>query len=416
MKQRVVKLGLVVVVALLVALPVIGCAADGAVTPLPEEDVIRIGMLADLTGPYSTIGVPIFNGYVDYQKYLNEDKGGINGIRIEYLWADHKGDPSFAITVYRRFKAQGIVALMPTTSTETSALLAMLAADKIPGTGTAASKHVLYPPGWYYSPRGEMGIMFSSFLKWFSDESGKMGLSKPMRGGVVAWDNVIGRAAADGSKAWIAKHPGDYELVADLYASPMSMDYSSELTVIKSKNPVLVLAGVSGGAYGMVARDAGRVGLPADIPILFERGIFSAGNIALAGPEIERARACGGDTIEADDTEGIRLTHELAQRYRGITEVSHDYQAGILCSMTLCECIRMALDAVGYDGLTGAAVKQHGFDKMKDFDSGLASPTTYGPDNRVGVTMLRVTRYDYDKKMEADLSGWFLGTTFADIE
>ena len=414
MKRGMIKSGLLVVVALLVAMPVIGCVpAEEGPAPPPEAKVIKIGMLADMTGPYSTIGVPIFNGYFDYMRYLNEEKGGINGIKIEVLWADHKGDPSFAITVYKRFKGDGMIALMPTTSTETSALLAMLEADKIPATGTAASKHVLSPPGWYYSPRGEMGIMFSSFLKWFSGESD---LSKPIKVGMVSWDNVIGRAAADGSKAWITKHPGDYELVADLYVSPMAMDFSSELTVIKGKKPDLVLAGVSGAAYGMVARDAGRVDLPADIPMLFERGIFSAGNIAISGAEIARAFTCGGDMIEADNTEGIRLVHDLAQRYRDITEVSHDYQAGVLCAMTLTEAIRMALEVVGYENLDGAAIKEHGFDKMTNFETGLASPTTYDPGNRVGTRMMRITRYDYEKKMEVMVSDWFLGTNFGDLE
>ena len=165
MNRRIIKSGMLVVVALLLALPVIACAPPEGAVPPPEEKVIRIGNVSDLTGPYSTIGVPIFYGHYDYFKYLSEEEGGVNGIEVEELWADHKGDPAFAITLYRRFKAQGVVAMITTTSTETTALLAMLEADKIPATGTATSMGLIVPARWYYNSYcGAMAVLSATFI------------------------------------------------------------------------------------------------------------------------------------------------------------------------------------------------------------------------------------------------------------
>ena len=165
MDKRVgIKAGLLILTLLLLPLPIIACAPGEVTPPAPAEKVIKVGISLDLTGPYSpafTAGV--LPATLDYVKHVNK-QGGINGIRVEGLWTDSRSDPSVAIVAYKRFKEQGIIAMYTGTSSDTLAILSMLEADKIPATGTAVSKGLLVPPGWYFCPRSEMGLMMSTAL------------------------------------------------------------------------------------------------------------------------------------------------------------------------------------------------------------------------------------------------------------
>ena len=103
-KRTLVSLGIVVVMVLLLALS----CAPGAPKPVaPTEKIIKIGSFFDMTGSYSTIGVPIAAGSMDFWKFANEEWGGVGGIKVEEMWTDDKSDPSRSIIAYKRFKAAG---------------------------------------------------------------------------------------------------------------------------------------------------------------------------------------------------------------------------------------------------------------------------------------------------------------------
>ncbi|HKP65433.1 MAG TPA: ABC transporter substrate-binding protein, partial [Casimicrobiaceae bacterium] len=72
----------------------------GAVAPAMAEDgvtdtTIKIGMFGPLTGATSVYGYPINNGAIALYKDIN-DKGGINGRKIEIVHEDDACDPAKA--------------------------------------------------------------------------------------------------------------------------------------------------------------------------------------------------------------------------------------------------------------------------------------------------------------------------------
>src|SRR6202012_3949492 len=61
------------------------------------DDVIRIGVLNDQSGPYADLGGP---GSVDAAKMAVEDFGGVvAGKRVEVISADHQNKPSIAVNI-----------------------------------------------------------------------------------------------------------------------------------------------------------------------------------------------------------------------------------------------------------------------------------------------------------------------------
>ena len=418
MRKNIFTLALVVVLALLVAVPAIGCAPEEVAPPV-EEKVIKVGSIIDLTGPYSTIGVPIGAGGMDFWKYLNEDLGGISGIKVDHLWTDSKGSPAFCITQYKRFKEQGALAFTVSTSTENVAIQSFYNNDKIPAIGSSTSFAAICPEGagmYYNAYCGSMARLLAVGLDWwYKNEWPKQGLDRPMRVGMVTWDNALGRDGADGAKRWIDMTSGA-ELVQESVAGAMTMDYTTNLLVIKGKNPDIIVNSTSGGAYGLVARDAVRVGL--EVPILMEATGISLGNVALAGEGYRLVfTPCCYYSIH-EDVPGVKLFKEVNMRYRkGKYWGGYDYFMGWRDhGIVLSEAIRIAMDKVGYENLTGMAVKE-GFDSIKNFDPGVGSPVTFGeyPGDRTGQDMFRIWRWDVDAGKEIIATDWFKGLSHKDL-
>ena len=109
-------------------------AALAAVASVParaqiEGGVVRIGVLADMSGLYSDMGG---NGIIEAVKMAVADSGGqINGKKIEVISANHVAKPDVAATKAREwFDTQGVDMIISGPSSGTSLAIAKIAAEK----------------------------------------------------------------------------------------------------------------------------------------------------------------------------------------------------------------------------------------------------------------------------------------------
>jgi branched-chain amino acid transport system substrate-binding protein len=108
----------------------LACAA--ALAPAQAQvsgDVIRIGIITDLSGLYADIDGP---AGVEAVKMAVADLGGaINGKKIEVVYADHQNKPDIAAAKAREwFDTQGLDMLIGGTNSGTSLAMAKVAAEK----------------------------------------------------------------------------------------------------------------------------------------------------------------------------------------------------------------------------------------------------------------------------------------------
>jgi branched-chain amino acid transport system substrate-binding protein len=110
-----------------------GCAAMGALSTSAQAqisgDVIRIGIITDMSGLYSDIDGPA--GAEAIKMAVAEMGGAINGKKIEVLAADHQNKPDVAAAKAREwFDTQGVDMLIGGTNSGTALAMAKVAAEK----------------------------------------------------------------------------------------------------------------------------------------------------------------------------------------------------------------------------------------------------------------------------------------------
>src|SRR4026209_3056548 len=72
--------------------------------PGETQGVIKIGNLVDLTRPTSDQGKDIAQGRIDAVQYFN-DRGGVNGKKLELVSVEYGYQPPAAGAAYKRFLA-----------------------------------------------------------------------------------------------------------------------------------------------------------------------------------------------------------------------------------------------------------------------------------------------------------------------
>ncbi len=124
---------------LVAAMPLAGCSNNGG----NGGDTVNIGGLAPLTGNVSVYGVATNNGAQMAVEAANE-KGGVLGKQIKYVYYDEKGDATEAVNAYNKLvQNDGVVGLVgDVTSVPCIAVAQEAVKDGLPmitGTGTAAA-------------------------------------------------------------------------------------------------------------------------------------------------------------------------------------------------------------------------------------------------------------------------------------
>lgn len=100
--------------ALMMLMSLMACSKgnDGGSQAAKDADTIKVGMLGPFTGDNAVYGLAVRNGVELYMNQYNE-KGGVNGKKIQMFFYDQKGDSTEAITVFSRMVEQdGITALI----------------------------------------------------------------------------------------------------------------------------------------------------------------------------------------------------------------------------------------------------------------------------------------------------------------
>lgn len=333
-----------------VSLGLTACAPGGDESGGDSEGPIKIGVIADLTGPTGDVGAPYNNGMLGYVKWINE-QGGIDGREIEATSKDYAYDVPTAERLYKEYVNDDVVAIQGWGTGDSEALMNKVAADELPFM-SASYAEVLTDPNeapYNFVVAPTYSDQMRIALNWISEDAG--GATQ------VAFfhnDSPFGLAPLEDGQAWIEEKGLD--LTMEPYAMPAeSANYVGLLSQAEKQGAkYIVIQNVSSPA-AQVAKDIKAQGLDMQIVCLNwcsdEIFVDTAGDAA-EGHVLLQPFA----PITADEPGHEEIQKFLEGEGSSLEDEGLHYAQGWYTMDVMAEGIRAALEDGG--DLSGSAIKE----------------------------------------------------------
>jgi branched-chain amino acid transport system substrate-binding protein len=321
-----------------------------------SAETIKVGHLADLTGPTGEVGKPYAQGVQDYKDWVNT-QGGINGKRIDMPMFDYAYYKNKAVNQYKKFLEDKVVAIQGWGSGDTEALSKTTGDDKIPYISASYSAHLTDPKKTPYNffCAGDYTTGLRAGLKYLKDNWKEKRAPKV----VFIYPNVpYGIAPIKGGKEY-AKELG-FEVLGDENVDLKAIEVNSQLLSVKNKGADFAWVGGTTNSTAVILKDAKKLGLKTKFFVNIWGADETTPKVA-AGAE-EGTLVMVGSTVYGSKAPGMKQLMEITKNQPQITH----YIRGYVSMMVLTEALKIA-DKQGQ--LNGPGVKA-ALETLKDFDTG----------------------------------------------
>lgn len=396
MKEKFKYTGLMLLIGLLILIPLLVVPTANATEPKP----IRIGHLGEWTGPAGRTCGPPGDALIAYfHEYVNKEKGGIpyldpktgkvkGKVKVEVLYADCRYELPLFKSAYRNFLDKGVVLCHSTSSPALEGLKKDFKRDKIPCFQTSSNTVAHWPPEWIYGNRPSFADDLGVYVDWILENWKE---KRAPRIAVVFYDGPFGRSVLWGGPQY-AKSKG-IEVVAEEPIAPMPMDTTSQLLRIKQAKADFIIGNVLGSQAAVILKDMKRMGLK--IPFGTCTDTDAGELVSLAGEAAEGAYVINNTYTGWDESRAsVKWMNEHFRKYmRGRPGYDVEkkpypdmvWAIGWIIGTVMEESLRLAMETIPPDKLTGKNIREHGIHRVKDFDChGLQKSITYnaGVDHR----------------------------------
>lgn len=349
---------------------------------------IKLGSWGPLSGPAAQWSA-VLKGMEAYFKFVN-DKGGIHGRKIEFVYRDDQYSPAKTPAVVRELvEKENVFAMVSGIGTANGRAVADYLEQKGVPFFTPASGDKFWSEG------GKKNV-YTVFPKYVSegeilgDYIGKELKAKKV--GVLYQDDDFGKQGLEGVEKGVGKHKGS-EIVVRVTCQPTDTDMSGQVSQIVAKAPdVLVLyTAPKQGIAAVKALEAQKkkpqvvTSFVLSDPILFK----------LAGQTWEGTITSAGGKLTDSDEPAVKAYRDILAKYGGDKlPVGNFTMTGFLFAMPLTE----ALDRAGRD-LTREKLYA-AFESMDNWNQGgphwtegaLGPPVTFKGGRRLGVNQLYLAK------------------------
>ncbi len=309
-KKASVWVALFLVMALLV-----GCGG-GQPAPQPKADApkaeakkpIKIGVVFDISGAGSSLGVPERDSVKMIQEKLNAE-GGVNGNPVELVIMDNKSDPTETVTVVKQLIDQGVVALVGTSQSSTSLAVTKVANDaQIPMVSAAASIKIVEDPKeknkWIFKTAQNDSVVAGKIIDYLKSKNLKK----------IAFLSVNNAFGDSGVVEFgkVAKAAGIDIAVAEKFGAD-DKDMTPQLTKVKNGKVDATIVWAIPPAASMITKGHRDLGVPG--PIIHSHGIGNKTFIDLAGKASEGVVFPIGKLLVAEDLPDTDVQKKVLMDY-----------------------------------------------------------------------------------------------------
>ena len=349
------------------------------------KDSIKIGSIADHTGPTSNVGVVMIEAYKNYIRHIN-DEGGIHGRKIKLVREDDRYSIPAGIAAFKKliFKDEVLAIMGPVSVGEIRVLFRHIEKEKIPTLPWAPNESVMKPYKRYIFPTSgfyddEIGIIFDYIVNKLKPKDPKIAAA------IV--DAESGKVAMPFLLDW-AKF---YGLKLHHETLPMSaIDVTSQVLGMKRARVTHVIVGHVAPGAAAVLRDMKRFDL--NVPVLGVSATCTEDLIRIGGEASKNYVGASPYSSWYEESPGMAKVREISMKYNPGAEKSYQiktYSMGWVIPLILCEGIKRAGKDLDGEKLVAA------LETIKDLDTkGICGLITYTPTMHYGL--------NYNKLFKAD--------------
>lgn len=351
--------------------------------PAWGAETIKVGGLWDLTGVTADVGKPFAEGVQDAIAYVNE-KGGVNGKKIELINVDYAYKIPQANATYKKFVEQDKVVMINGWGTgDTEALKETIAKDKIPYFSASYSGHLTDPAKTPYN--FFVGASYSDQIRGFLQYVKKEWTDKS-RAPKVAFiypNHGFGKAPIEAGRQY-AKELG-IELVHEEIIPASFQDVTSNLLNMQKKAPDYAYVQTTVSWCAILLKDAKKLGIKTKF-FLGNYGMTEALPL-LAKEAAEGVYGMATHAPYGGNVPGMKKLMDWHKKNH--PNDTHDtvYVRGWTYGLTWAEGLKIADKN---KQLTGEGVKK-ALETLKNFDTGgLVPPITYTADDHRPTTQTTI--------------------------
>ncbi|HWI40952.1 MAG TPA: ABC transporter substrate-binding protein [Verrucomicrobiae bacterium] len=318
---------------------------------------IRIGALFSVSGPASFLGEPEKKTLELLVKEVN-DKGGVNGSKIELMVYDTQGDATKAVQLANKLvKDDKVVAIIgPSTTGESMAVVPIAEKEKIPLVSCAAGIKITEPvkPYVFKTPPNDH-VAAEKILNYATR-------LKQKNIALITVSDSFGSSGREQLKAIAAKK--GFNVVADEVYSPKDTDMTAQLTKIRGAKPDAIICWGTNPGPAVITRNMKQLGIK--IPLYQSHGVASKKFIELASPEaaegilLPAGKLAVYDLLPKNDPQ-VKVLRDYDQAYKK----AHGTEASTFGGYAY-DAFHMILNAVKKSGASAEQIRS-GLEQTKKF-------------------------------------------------
>jgi len=363
-----------------------------------KKGIIHIGTMTGMTGAYAGLGTWQMWGAMDRINYQNDELGGVEGHKIEHLWADMKTDVPTCLSLYKRWSKEEPkpAEISVGHSSAIHALKGDFERDEILSLTWNWNPPQIVPPSWLYWIMPGYADSMIAFGRWVKEnwDYSKKGIPKVA---YLRWDHPYGFSQAVTGNEHCEKQ-GWFKKVGEEIVPMGALDVKTQLTRLAAKEPDFIVTSVL-STMSVALKNAKIMGLD---KIQFVPAIYDTGKpyMKAAGEASEGLVGIFGCALTNDiHLPGIKTMVRAFGKYHAPkTEIEDElsYIVGWLISDTTIEAAKRAIKKVGYEKMTNRDIKA-ALESIKDYDNGgITHPLTFGEgtEGRRGNKFARMCRFE----------------------
>lgn len=357
---------------------------------------VRLGVIADLSGPTNETGNPYAEGFKTAVAWVNQ-QGGVSGRRLELAIEDGKYDVAAEQALFRKFVTlDNVLGGVTYTTGSQIPLFPQYERERFVAIPVSLSEFLVTPlKKWVFS----ISATYTDQVKVAVDYAVKNTAGRKPRIGVVFPDNPYGHEGRDAARAR-AKEYG-FEVAGEEIMAFNALDATSQVLNLKKANVDYVIMQEVGPTVATFIRDASRLGLETKVIGTFQT--VGESLIQLSGKLAEKYYL-GVHTFNGwhEEAPGMAKLREATIKITGSDRVRvRSYVQGWATALVFVEAIRLASPNVTPDSLRDA------MERIRNLDTGgLTGAISFSPDDHRGGKFVRIFKANADRISFDPVTDW----------